>query len=251
MSGKHSHFKDKEAIDHVVEAQAKGLIDSTESHGTEMPGHLSSACDAAKETAIVLPLIFCALQPLNVTAKELSILLCVFAFAWFVWKCGRSALLGWSRLERLHRVLEQEKWEIDHHRAQEREELSALYRAKGFEGRLLEEVMDVLMADEDRLLKVMVEEELGLRLESQDHPLKQGIGAGIGTAATAFLCILGLFLYPSHGIFISGLFVIGAATLTACLYERNQPIPGVIWNLGLGILTFGTMISLVQFFFTH
>ncbi len=99
---------------------------------------------------------------------------------------GRSAWLGWSRLERLHRILAQEKWEIEHNREQEREELGVLYAAKGFEGKLLEDVLDVLMADGDRLLKVMVEEELGLTLESQVHPLKQGLGAGFECYLPAF-----------------------------------------------------------------
>ena len=118
-----SHFDKKEAIDHVVEKQVMGIVDAQEAHGTEIPGHLSSATDSAKETALYL--CFLLILPLP--------LLFVFLFfiAVLVWKTGRSALLGWTRLERLHRVTAQEKWEIEHHRGQEREELKALYEAKG------------------------------------------------------------------------------------------------------------------------
>ena len=71
-------------------------------------------------------------------------LLTVFASATLLLKCGRSAILGWSRLSRLHRLIEEERWEIEHHRPQEKEELIALYKAKGFSGDLLDEVIERL-----------------------------------------------------------------------------------------------------------
>ena len=123
MKCSHKHFGDRDAIDHVVEAQVRGIVDSAEIHGTEIPGHLSAASDAVKECALLLLLAaLLGLTPLPLT---------LFGAALITWKGGRSAWLAWARLERLHRILTQEKWEIDHHRDQEREELKALYRAKG------------------------------------------------------------------------------------------------------------------------
>src|SRR6185295_12766345 len=97
-------------------------------------------------------------------------------------------------------VLEQERWEIEHHRQQERDELKELYRAKGFEGKLLEDVLDVLMADDDRLLKVMLEEEMGLQLAQLDHPMKQGLGAAFGALVSGFLAVGALILWPAGGV---------------------------------------------------
>ncbi len=37
-------------------------------------------------------------------------------------------------------TIEEERWEIQHHRAQERLELTEMYAAKGLSGKLLEEV---------------------------------------------------------------------------------------------------------------
>jgi len=249
MGTKHAHFKDKEAIDHVVEAQVQGIFDSTETHGTEIPGHLSAASDAAKETSIILVLVWAALIKTSPLSPKNYTILAIIALAWLVWKCGRSAWLGWSRLERLHRVVEQEKWEIDHHRSQERDELKALYSAKGFEGKLLDDVVDVLMADGDRLLRVMVEEELGLSLESHEHPIKQAIGAMFGTIFSALICATGLYLYPSWGIIIAGLIVIGCAAGFSSRYEHNRLIPAVVWNLGLGVLAYGTVYYLIEYAF--
>lgn len=229
-----SHFKGKDALGHVIEAQATGMISAAEVHGTEIPGYLSAGCDAARDTAIVLALFSLYL---TIFSGSHLLALTMIALGWTLWKTGRSAWMGWFRLERLHRVLEQERWEIEHHRQQERDELRELYAAKGFEGKLLEDVLDVLMADNDRLLRVMIEEELGLTLESTEHPLKQGLGAFIGcTTAAAVTLTLGWFL-PPWGIYIGAVLTIGiSAYLTAKLAD-NQPVPAIIWNLGIATLS--------------
>ena len=156
------HFKGREVAEHLKEARKKGAFAASEIHGTELPGHLSAGTDSAKETALVLLLFWLLLQPFDLAPLPL---LGLFAVGWLIWKTGRSALLGWARLERLHRVIEEERYEIEHHRDQERQELKELYYAKGFEGKMLDDVIEVLMADDNRLLQVMLEEELGLSLE--------------------------------------------------------------------------------------
>lgn len=245
----HAHFKDKEAIAHVVEAHARGIIASAEIHGTELPGHIFAGTDAAKEMGLILSFFWILASAFAVPAQQMTTLLFIFTTGWIVWKTGRSALLGWSRLERLHRIVEQERWEIEHNREQEREELTALYRAKGFDGKLLEDVIDVMMADGDRLLTVMVEEELGLSLESYEHPLKQSMGALIGSLCAAVVCFAGLYLMPQKGILLGTLLSMAVATGIATKYEQNRIIPAIIWNLALGIFAFGTLYFLIAFFF--
>jgi vacuolar iron transporter family protein len=241
-----AHFKGKEAIDHVAEAQAQGLVDSTEIHGTEIPGHLSAAADAARDTAAALGAFWLILAPLHLPFHQLFLALAVFTGGWLFWKAGRSAWLGWFRLERLHRVVAQEKWEIENHRQQEREELKALYAVKGFEGKLLEDVMDVLMADGDRLLRVMVEEELGLSLEAHEHPLKQSLGAALGSLIAGIICLLGLFLEPTLGLIIAAFLIIGASAGIAAHQQQNRLIPAIVWNLGLGTIIFGFIFFILR-----
>jgi len=244
-----THFNGKEAVDHVAEAQAQGIIATSEIHGSEIPGHISAATDAARETAIALLLLWTVLTPLNIPLPQLLTLLAIFSIGWLVWKGGRSAWLAWSRLERLHRIVEQEKWEIDHNRPQEREELKALYATKGLEGKLLEDVMDVLMADGDRLLKVMVEEELGLSLQVYEHPLKQGLGAIIGAFLSAALSLALLSLSPIYGILAAAFLILLISTLISSKHEQNRFIQAVVWNIGLGVLSSGFVYFLAQFFF--
>lgn len=244
-----SHFKGKDAIGHVAEARAQGIIAASEVHGTEIPGHISAAADASRETSILLCLLWAILLHTDLPFFQIFQVLAVFALGWMIWKMTRSAWLGWFRLERLHRVLEQEKWEIEHHRQQERDELRVLYAAKGFEGKLLEDVLDVLMADNDRLLRVMVEEELGLSLESQVHPLKQGLGAGVGVLMTSLVCLLFFWKLPDMGILLGGILMMSLAAALSAYHARNRMIPAVIWNVGLGILSFGFVYFLLEYFF--
>ncbi len=53
---KTDHFEGKSVHEHLKAARAKGALAAAEIHGTEMPGHLSAAADAARDTAVVLML---------------------------------------------------------------------------------------------------------------------------------------------------------------------------------------------------
>ncbi len=244
------HFEGKEAIQHVVEHQSDGIVASAELHGQEMPGHISAGAWAARETGMVILLLWTLLSRFQIAPEQMTLFLACFAGAFIIWCIGRSSLIEWARLGRLHRIIEEERWEIQHHREQERDELRALYGAKGFTGKLLEEVIDVLMADNDRLLRVMLEEELGLRLGTHEHPLKQGFGAGVGTAIALLILAAAYFVFPAFGILIGSLLVVGTSAGVAARYEGNKVIPAVIWTVGLGGLTYGTLDFLLDMLVT-
>jgi hypothetical protein len=243
---KSSHFQGKDALEHVFEARRKGRAASSEIHGAELPGHYSSAADSAKETALVFLVLWALFTELQLAAAQVNAILLVFSCGWLIWKVGRSALLGWSRLERLHRLIEEERWEIEHHRSQEKEELRAFYEAKGLSGRLLDEVIDVLMADDNRLLQVMLEEELGLNLEAMEHPLKQAAGACIGVIGSAFILSFGLFFLPIWGTAFCAALIIALAAGTTAQLEKNPPLPSIVWNLAVALLAAGAAYFIGQ-----
>ncbi len=236
-----SHFKGKEPLDHVLDARIRGKLASAEIHGAELPGHISAAADASKETAILILILWILLGEITTP------LFFVFMAGWLIWKVGRSAILGWSRLERLHRVIEEERWEIEHHRPQEKQELRALYAAKGFSGRLLDEVIDVLMADDNRLLQIMLEEELNLSLETHEHPLKQATGALIGVAGSAILMTIALLLPNWAPPLFAAILIALSAGATAHL-EKNAPFPSIIWNLAIATLATMSVILLKKMY---
>lgn len=235
-----NHFKGKKVLEHLVDARKKGAIAASEIHGTELPGHISAAADAAKESAYIILLICILIAP---NAHRFML---IFIAGWLIWKVGRSAILGWARLERMHRLIDEERYEIEHQRPQEKEELRALYAAKGFSGKLLDEAVEVLMADDNRLLQVMLEEELGLHLETHEHPLKQASGAFLGVVGASLVLSFGLFFLPPWGAFASGAFVIALSAGTTAQLEKNNPLPAIIWNLATATLALATAYFLTK-----
>jgi hypothetical protein len=235
----HDHFKGKDVVEHLREARARGTIAVAEIHGTEMPGYLSAGADSAKETAFVFLLLWILVHPINLT------LFFLFGTGWVLWKIGRSSLLGWARLERLHRLIEEERWEIEHEREQEKQELTELYRAKGLSGKLLDEVISVLMSDDSRLLRIMLEEEMGLTLEVYEHPLKQSAGAAGGVLLSAVCFIASLWLHPIAPLIATGCVTLVAAYIAAKA-ERNRPLEAVVWSLSLTAFATGITYFLAQ-----
>ena len=80
-----------------------------------------------------------------------------------------------------------EYWEVDNIPEKEREEIREIYAAKGFEGELLEKVVEVITADRDRWVDVMMKEELEMSEES-----KSSLGMGFVT----FLSFLAVGFIP-------------------------------------------------------
>ena len=242
-----SHFHGKSPMQHIAEVQARGVMASSEIHGAEIPGSIFAGCDAAREAALALLILGTELLLFDIgVMKELMILL-FFGIGFAIWKVGRAAHLAWSRLERLHRVVSEEKHEIEENRDEERQELTALYAAKGLQGRLLEEVVDVLMADGDRLLRVMLQEEMGFRLEEQEHPLLQGLCAGIGALFGGLIPVLGLYICHGIGLVAGSVCVLLTTAYISAHYQRNKAIAAMVWVLAIALFSYVFVLSCTRF----
>lgn len=86
-----------------------------------------------------------------------------------------------------------EYWEVEHLPEKEKEEIREIYRAKGFEGELLEQVVTVITADKDRWVDVMMKEELEMMEESRS-PLAMG-AVTFGSFVVVGLIPLLVYLY--------------------------------------------------------
>ncbi|MFO7826338.1 MAG: VIT1/CCC1 transporter family protein [Cyclobacterium sp.] len=79
-----------------------------------------------------------------------------------------------------------EYWEIENLPEKEREEIEVIYRDKGFEGELLQKVVDVIISDKDRWVNEMMKDELNMMEESKS-PLKIGLATLISFIVVGFI----------------------------------------------------------------
>lgn len=84
-----------------------------------------------------------------------------------------------------------EYWEVENLPETEREEVRDIYRQKGFEGELLEQVVDVITANKDRWVDVMMKEELEM-LKEQKSPIAIG---GVTYFAFVLIGLIPLIVY--------------------------------------------------------
>jgi VIT1/CCC1 family predicted Fe2+/Mn2+ transporter len=140
-----------------------------------------------------------------------------------------------------------EYWEVEHMQETEREEIRQIYRAKGFEGELLEQVVAVITADQDRWVDVMMKEELEMIRETRS-PIAIGavtyisflmIGV-VPLCVYAWDYIFGNFPYPLFGsaavLTTIGFIVIG--WLKSYVTQTSR-LRGIMESVLLGALAAG------------
>ena len=90
------------------------------------------------------------------------------------------------RIEELH---------IEHHPAGEREEIRQIFAAKGFEGDLLDQIVEVITQNREQWVNTMVTEEFGLRIE-HPQPLKAGLATFVAFVLAGAVPLLPLVVAP-------------------------------------------------------
>lgn len=152
-----------------------------------------------------------------------------------------------SQVEFYHSEIERERDEIRRWPEREREEIRAIYRAKGFSGELLDRIVRHITSDPDRWSDVMMREELGLAFESFDRPVRSAVTVGFSYLAGAAVPVLGYFFVPPHeGLIISvvatvaTLFVVGAAKtiITARSWWRSG-LESMATGIAAAAVTYG------------
>lgn len=143
-----------------------------------------------------------------------------------------------------------EYWEVENLPDKEREEVEEIYRAKGFEGKLLEQVVKVITADKDRWVDIMMKEELEMSASSKS-PFLIGLVTYI---SFIFIGLIPLLLYVFDYIwgFAGNLFV-----WTSVLTSLGFIIVGFLktyvtqtnrWKGILETLALGALAAVVAYF---
>lgn len=152
-----------------------------------------------------------------------------------------------SQVEFYHSEIQRERDEIRRWPEREREEVRAIYRAKGFGGELLDLIVRHITDDPERWSDVMMREELGMAVESFDQPLRSALTVGFSYLAGATVPVLAYFFVPPHeGLIISAaatvvtLFVVGAAKtiITARSWWRSG-LESMVTGIAAAAVTYG------------
>ncbi|GAB5523307.1 MAG: VIT1/CCC1 transporter family protein [Roseivirga sp.] len=134
-----------------------------------------------------------------------------------------------------------EYWEVDHLPEKEREEVREIYAAKGFEGELLEQVVDQITADKDRWVDVMMKEELEMAEETKS-PIAMGAVTFVSFLILGFIPLIiyvidytvgteaDLFVYSSVMTFI----IFGLIGYAKSYVTNTSRIRGMFETLFLG-----------------
>lgn len=134
-----------------------------------------------------------------------------------------------------------EYWEVDNLPEKEREEVREIYAAKGFEGELLEQVVDQITADKDRWVDVMMKEELEMAEETKS-PIAMGAVTFVSFIILGFIPLIiyvvdytvgteaDLFLYSSVMTFI----IFGLIGYAKSYVTNTSRIRGMFETLFLG-----------------
>jgi VIT1/CCC1 family predicted Fe2+/Mn2+ transporter len=97
-----------------------------------------------------------------------------------------------------YKHLARENWEIDHLREREIEEIREIYITKGFQGELLDNVVEVITSDRKVWLETMMKDELGLVLEEK-KPIQTATATFLSFVGVGFIPLFAFtFLSPFH-----------------------------------------------------
>ncbi|MGE0773135.1 MAG: VIT1/CCC1 transporter family protein [Cyclobacteriaceae bacterium] len=143
-----------------------------------------------------------------------------------------------------------EYWEVDHLPEVERQEIREIYQAKGFEGELLEKVVDQITSDKDRWVHVMMREELGMMKEERSPFL-------IGASTLVAFILVGLIPMTVYVIDfftpISGNLFVYASVLTGIGFIlvgalKTNVTQSPVWKGILETLALGAIAAIVSYF---
>lgn len=130
--------------------------------------------------------------------------------------------------------------------AVEREEIREIYRNKGFEGELLDQIVDKITADKDVWVGVMMAEEHQLTPTNRRDALKSALIVGFAAVIGSLIPLVPfLFLPTGPSIWIS--LVISALTLFIVGAYKARVTIGEPAKSGLEMAVIGTVSALVGY----
>jgi len=138
------------------------------------------------------------------------------------------------------RARRMEEHHIEHVPDGEREEIREVFRRKGFDGEMLESIVDVITEDRERWIDTMVTEELGLPLETPE-PRRAAATTFAAFVLAGMMPLVPLFLIdrsdPARWFLISA--VVTALTFLAIGWVKGSVVGVRAWRSSLETFLMG------------
>jgi len=240
--------------DHLAEARLRARqVLGREPHGGPIDDWRQTVV-SARNGLVLAALLWLSLTGAGVAVPAAATVAIVgIGYALFV-----GVTSAWATLREVRHYeteLERERGQIRATPEREREEVQSLYAAKGFEGDLLEQVVDTLCADDDRLLKVMMEEELGLAIHHLNHPIVVGLIHGGGALLGALTLAATARVVPAVAatawvLGVGGVLLGGLAAIDA-RFSRRPLVPAMATWLVMAGASAGVVYFLAEWLGTR
>jgi VIT1/CCC1 family predicted Fe2+/Mn2+ transporter len=239
-----------DAADHVAAARARARqMLAAEGHPVRVDDWRQSF-NSARDAVVITGLVWVTLASAGAAEQACTGLVAAGVGVSLFLAMIRARATA-SQVRFYEEELQRERGEIQHNRDHELDEIRALYAAKGFRGPVLEEIVATIGADDDRLLKVMMEEELGLSIEYINHPLVVGLWNGAAALAASLMLSVPVYFLPTASSQVWT--PVGGAlllTIIACIHATataRRVVPMLVsWLLIAGVAG-GTVHFLAQF----
>ncbi len=127
--------------------------------------------------------------------------------------------------------------------ALERSEVRELYRQKGFEGELLERIVQTITANPDAWVAVMMAEEHGLAPVTRRHSLRSGLMVFVASLAGSLLPVLPFLAFPLRPAIV-GASVLAIAVLYGIGAYKAKTTVGRPFRAGVEIAAIGMASAL-------
>ncbi|MBE9523854.1 MAG: VIT1/CCC1 transporter family protein [Chloroflexi bacterium] len=128
----------------------------------------------------------------------------------------------------------------------EREEIRDIYREKGFEGDLLDQIVEKITADDDVWVGVMMAEEHQLTPITRADALRSAFVVGVAAIVGSLIPLTPFFFLPT-GISIGIALTVSALTLFAVGYYKARTTVGHPTKSGLEMTAIGIVSALVGY----
>lgn len=154
-----------------------------------------------------------------------------------------------SERERVDQVRKMEAHHIDTVPEGEREEVRQIFRAKGFDGELLEQIVEVITGNRQLWIDTMVTEEHGLALEAPS-PIKAGVVTFVAFLIAGSIPLVPFLFYERLGVsaaFTLSSALTGAAFLAIGL-ARGHILRRPLLRSGLSVFFTGGAAASVAYF---